>query len=102
MPTAKELFTGAQMTVEEFLRRWEELPDLEQAELIDGVVYLSSPLSREHARRDSRIIGWLIRYVESTPGCDCGSNGTWLMAWQRPATRRVLEDTAFARRAIVG
>jgi hypothetical protein len=45
--TATELVTGEQMTVEEFLHRWEELPDLKNAELIDGVVHVPSPVSRE-------------------------------------------------------
>jgi len=35
--TTTELITGERMTVEEFLRCWEELPDLKNAELIDGV-----------------------------------------------------------------
>jgi Uma2 family endonuclease len=53
------LVTGERLTVEEFLRRWEELPDLKNAELIDGVVDVSSPVRREHSRLDTRIIWWL-------------------------------------------
>jgi Uma2 family endonuclease len=48
------LVTGERLTVEEFLRRWEELPELKNAELIDGVVYLSSPVSLEHGDLDSQ------------------------------------------------
>ena len=33
------LVTGERLSVDEFLRRWEELPELKNAELIDGVVY---------------------------------------------------------------
>ena len=33
-----ELVTGQRMNVAEFLSRWEDLPDLKNAELIDGVV----------------------------------------------------------------
>ena len=39
--TATELVTGERMTVEEFLRSWEEIPELKNAELIDGVVHVS-------------------------------------------------------------
>jgi Uma2 family endonuclease len=78
------LVTGERLTVEEFLRRWEELPDLKNAELIDGVVYLSSPVSREHGRLDSRINLWLAYYAQATPGCDCGINSTWLMSGSAP------------------
>jgi hypothetical protein len=46
--TATELVTGERLTREEFLRRWEELPDLKNAELIDGVVHVPSPVSRDH------------------------------------------------------
>jgi Uma2 family endonuclease len=78
------LVTGERLTVEEFLRRWEELPDLKNAELIDGVVYVPSPLSLEHGRLDSRIILWLGYYAQATPGCDSGNNSTWLMSGSAP------------------
>jgi len=78
------LVTGERLTVEEFLRRWEELPDLKSAELIDGVVYVFSPVSREHGRLDSRINLWLAYYAQATPGCDTGTNSTWLMSGSAP------------------
>jgi Uma2 family endonuclease len=78
------LVTGERLTVEEFLRRWEELPDLKNAELIDGVVYVSSPVSLEHGRLDSRINWWLSHYAQLTPGCESGINSTWLMAGSAP------------------
>jgi hypothetical protein len=34
---------------DEFLRRWELLPNLKRAELLDGIVYMGSPVS-EFAR----------------------------------------------------
>jgi Uma2 family endonuclease len=72
------------LTVEEFLRRWDELPDLKNAELIDGVVYVGSPVSLEHGRLDTRIILWLAYYAQATPGCDSGNNSTWLMSGSAP------------------
>jgi len=82
--TPQELVTGQRMDVEEFLRRWEKLPELKNAELIDGVVYVSSPVSPKHTYRDFRIHWWLAQYKDATPGCEGGSNGTWLMADSTP------------------
>lgn len=82
--TATGLVTGDRMDVGEFLRRWEELPELKKAELIDGSVYVPSPVTLEHARRDKRILWWLTQYSDATPGCECGENGTWLMLDSAP------------------
>ena len=78
------LVTGERLTVEEFLRRWEELPDLKNAELIDGVVYVSSPVSLNHGSLDILIHWWLAYYAQATAGCKGGSNSTWLMSGSSP------------------
>jgi len=78
------LVTGERLTVEEFLRRWEELPDLKNAELIDGVVYVPSPVSLDHGSFDILIHMWLAYYAQATPGCKGGSNSTWLMSGSAP------------------
>jgi len=78
------LITGERLTVEEFLRRWEELPELKNAELIDGVVYVPSPVSLEHGNLDTRIIWWLSHYAQATPGSKAGNNSTWLMLGSAP------------------
>jgi len=82
--TATELVTGERMNVEEFLRRWEALPDLKNAELIDGVVHVPSPVSREHGSLDTLIHWWLAHYAHATPGCHAGNNSTWLMLDSAP------------------
>jgi Uma2 family endonuclease len=82
--TATELVTGERMTVEEFLRCWEELPEVKNAGLIDGVVHVSSPVSRDHGSFDLLIHGWLLHYAVATPGCAGGSNSTWLMLDNAP------------------
>jgi Uma2 family endonuclease len=84
MVTATELVAGEQMTVEEFLHRWEELPDLKNAELIDGVVHVSSLVSYEHGSLDALIDWWLVHYAHATPGCRAGNNTTWLMLNSAP------------------
>jgi Uma2 family endonuclease len=73
------LFEGDSLTSEEFLRRWEEIPDLKHAELIDGIVYMPSPASRAHQLFQSFLDGWLDQYASSTPGCMPAVDGTWLM-----------------------
>ena len=78
------LVTGERMDLEEFLRRWEELPDLKNAELIDGVVYVGSPVSLEHGSLDTLIHLWLAYYAQASPGCGAGNNSTWLMLGSAP------------------
>ncbi len=78
------LVAGERLSRDEFLRRWDSLPDLKNAELIEGVVYLSSPVSIEHWTNDTLAIVWVGYYGGFTPGCKAGSNGTWLMLKDAP------------------
>jgi Uma2 family endonuclease len=73
------LRAGQRLTVQEFMRRWEAMPELKFAELIDGVVYMPSPLTGNQGRLNNRIATWLGLYIAATPGCDAGSQATWLM-----------------------
>jgi Uma2 family endonuclease len=82
--TATELVTGERMTVDEFLHRWEELPDLKNAELINLVVHVSSLVSYEHGSLAALISWWLAHYAHATPGCGAGNNSTWLMLDSAP------------------
>jgi len=58
-----ELQNGDRMSRDEFIRRWEQIPELKHAELIEGVVYLSSPVSRRHGKYDSLLGAWLHYYA---------------------------------------
>lgn len=71
---------GDRLTRDEFLRRWEEMPDLKRAELIDGVVYMPSPVSDFHDEYHSRTSCWLGSYAVLSPSCRYGITGTWLMS----------------------
>jgi len=73
------LAAGDRMSREEFLSRWYRMPGLKFAELIDGVVYMPSPLSRPHASHDALIQGLLFAYASRVPGCEPLTNATWLM-----------------------
>ncbi len=78
------LHDGDRLSREEFLRRWESMPDLKFAELIDGVVYLASPVSAAHNDFEAFAGWWLASYAGETAGCWAGSNGTWLMNINAP------------------
>jgi len=82
--TAEALIPGQQLTREEFLRRWEGIPELKRAELIEGVVYMPSPQSAGNGWMEIRVNCWLGTYVAFTPGCDAGTQGTWLMLQSAP------------------
>jgi len=68
---------GDRLTRDEFERRYQAMPELKKAELIEGVVYMPSPVRVErHARPHARIIGWLIHYEAHTPGVAVADNAT--------------------------
>ena len=70
---------GDRLTSAEFLRRWEAMPALKHAELIDGIVYMPSPVSLKHADFHAPLTGWLTYYAANTRGCRAGVEGTWVM-----------------------
>jgi Uma2 family endonuclease len=81
---SKPLHPGLRLTRSEFLRRWEALPEIKFAELIDGVVYMPSPQTTDHGRVQNDVGSWLGVYRANTPGCDSGSQSTWLMLQSAP------------------
>jgi Uma2 family endonuclease len=71
------LANGDHLTRAEFERRYMAQPHLKKAELIEGVVYMPSPVRlNKHSKPHSRVIGWLFNYVAATPGTDFGDNAT--------------------------
>jgi Uma2 family endonuclease len=93
------------MTREEFMRRWELLPDLKKAELIDGVVYVPSPVSQHHADFDGFAALWLGPYIRATPGCRLGTNATTYIlesAAQPDLALRILSEYGGGMRDIGG
>src|SRR4051812_28576672 len=68
---------GDRLSRAEFERRYEAMPGLKKAELIEGVVYMPSPVRHvRHSRPHFRLIGWLAAYESATPGTEGGDNGT--------------------------
>jgi Uma2 family endonuclease len=69
------LETGDRLTHAEFERRYEAMPQLKKAELIEGVVYLPAPVRhRQHGAPHAQLVGWLGRYAANTAGVEVGDN----------------------------
>jgi Uma2 family endonuclease len=53
------------------------MPQLKKAELIEGIVYMASPLrAKAHSSPHGDIMGWLWTYKAATPGIDLYDNPT--------------------------
>lgn len=71
------LENGDRLTRAEFERRYEAMPHLKKAELIEGVVYVPSPVRhRQHSSPHAHLITWLGLYTANTPGVEVGDNGS--------------------------
>jgi Uma2 family endonuclease len=76
-PTVPALENGDCLTRAEFERRYEAMPELKKAELIEGVVYVGSPVRyRRHGKPHGQLMGWLAVYVAGTPGVGAGDNAS--------------------------
>ncbi|MDJ0736724.1 MAG: Uma2 family endonuclease [Nostocaceae cyanobacterium] len=75
--TIPPLENGDRLTQAEFECRYSNMPHLKKAELIEGIVYMASPLTiRQHGEPHSWIIGWLMVYKASMSGVQLGDNCT--------------------------
>jgi Uma2 family endonuclease len=77
LATLPLLENGDHLTRPEFERRYEAMPQLKKAELIEGVVYMPSPVrTPQHATPHAMIVTWLGNYVAATPGVSFADNAT--------------------------
>ena len=75
--TIPPLQNGDHLTSAEFERRYDAMPNLKKAELIDGVVYMPSPVRVEqHGKPHAAIMGWLGFYWANTPVVAAADNST--------------------------
>jgi len=66
------LESGDRLSRTEFERRYTAMPQLKKAELIEGVVYVASPLhAQAHGKPHSSVITWLGVYSAATPKVGC-------------------------------
>ena len=60
----------------EFERRYQAMPEHQKAELIEGRVYIASPVRIIHGQPHAYIMGWLAVYHAATPGTQFADNTT--------------------------
>ncbi|GCL41971.1 hypothetical protein NIES80_16720 [Dolichospermum planctonicum] len=78
--TIPPLENGDKLTRHEFERRYHAMPNLKKAELIEGVVYVASPLRiKSHGEPHAYIMTWLGVYKAATPGIGFADNATVLI-----------------------
>jgi Uma2 family endonuclease len=77
LPPVPPLENGDHLSREEFERRWEAMPGLQNAELIEGVVRMAAALRiRWHGNPHLRLAAWLSNYADETPGVEGADNAS--------------------------
>ncbi|NHZ71881.1 MAG: Uma2 family endonuclease [Aquificales bacterium] len=80
LPATPSLEQGDRLIRREFERRYEAMPHLKKAELIEGVVHMSSPVSLvSHGFPHGQIMTFLGVYYAATPGVIFGDNASVLL-----------------------
>src|SRR6266511_3116527 len=96
--TVPLLENGDRMKQPEFHRRYEQYPDQLKIELIGGIVYMASPLSRLHGLYHEELGFLLGLYRRGTPGIELCPDVTTILGEEsepRPdLTLRVLTECA--------
>ena len=94
------LENGDRLTRAEFERRYEAMPELKKAELIEGVVYVPSPVRfTQHAGPHFDLITWMGHYRAFTPGVQGADNATVRLDMEPAAQARDTAKNALARAA---
>ncbi len=98
------LQNGDRLTRAEFERRYHLHPEIKKAELIEGVVYVPSPVRiKKHGSPHADIATWLGNYRASTPRIQTADNGTVrmdlenepqpdMMAWIDGGGRAIVDE----------
>src|SRR5579872_204675 len=76
-PRPPPLENGDRLSRGEFERRYNAMPRLKKAELIQGVVHLPSPVRTDsHGTPHADLLGWFVVYRAGTPGVSAADNST--------------------------
>src|SRR5438874_1891046 len=71
------LEAGDRLSRDEFERRYERMPHLKKAELIEGIVYMPSPVRvAHHGAPHLNLATWVGFYAANTPGVTSADNVT--------------------------
>lgn len=77
LPAIPPLEQGDRLTRREFERRYDAMPHIKKAELIEGVVHMPSPVRfKSHSLPHGHVMGWLAVYSASTPHVILGDNAS--------------------------
>lgn len=75
--TLPPLENGDRLSRSDFEQRYDAMPYVKKAELIEGIVYLPSPIRvRSHGKPHGQIMNWIGLYSAATPGVDFADNAT--------------------------
>ena len=72
--TAPPLQSGDRLGVAEFHQRYAQHPSIKKAELVEGVVYVSSPVYTSHSKPHAQLVFWAGLYLAGTPTVQIGDN----------------------------
>jgi Uma2 family endonuclease len=75
-PILPSLENGDRLTRYEFERRYAAMPHLKKAELINGVVFIPSPVHNTHSELHGLMMTWLGVYTAATTGVRLNDNAT--------------------------
>jgi len=68
---------GDRLTRPEFERRYEAMPHLKKAELVEGIVYVSTRVRHtSHGQPHASVLGWLGQYRAVTAGVELAAGST--------------------------
>jgi Uma2 family endonuclease len=71
------LENGDRLSRDEFECRYDAMPNLKKAELIEGEVYVASPARHQsHGVPHANLLGWIVLYKSATPGTEAGDSGS--------------------------
>lgn len=79
LPDIPPLESGDRLSREEFHRRYEQRPDIKKAELVDGVVYVASPVRTDHSAAHGAIVTWLGVYAAAHGDVGMNDNMTLIL-----------------------
>jgi Putative restriction endonuclease len=92
----RTLVEGQQLDQPTFHALYEAMPPGTRAELINGVVFIPSPVSTTHGIAHVPVIVWLDYYAEKTAGVQVLDNATAVLGWksepQPDAMLRILPE----------
>lgn len=101
--TLLPLENGDRLTRAEFERRYEAMPGLKKAELVEGVVYVPSPVRYiQHGQPSSNVEIWLGTYRVATPGVGSAGNSTVRLDFDNEVQPDILLRLEYGGRSEIG